>query len=135
MDTVEKRDERAEALIMGEISGMVFLGYKMLFSGYKKLFLTFWKSKAARVGNNGRRPKKQPAVHKTGKAAQRSRTHRTSAQTTGATQEEASCTNNKEHQTTVTQEKAPKGSAKAAKEAAKAAHTTAKAALQEEHNQ
>ena len=81
------------------------------------------------MGFNGRRPKKQPqkqqnaAAHKTGKAAQRSRssninrkskmqqhkqqkaeTTGKSAQTTRAAQAEASCTNNKEHQTATTRE-------------------------------
>ena len=99
---------------------MRFWVYKMLFTGYEKLLhfrrskgshqllncsWNFGRSKAARVRFNGRRPKKQPQKQQ-------------KAQTTWAAQAEASCTNNREHQTAATQEKkASKGSAKAAKEA------------------
>ena len=102
-----------------------------IFGGQRGLTncLIVLESKLAMVGFNGRRPKKQPqkqqnaAAHKRGKAAQRSRssninrkskmqqhkqqkaeTTGKSAQTTRAAQAEASCTNNKEHQTATTRE-------------------------------
>ena len=105
---------------------LLLLGYKLPFPGYKNLLLTFSEvqgvssivqllltflegQKPARVRFHGQ-PKKQlqkqqkSAAHKTGKAAQRSRSSNINRKSKiqenqHKQQERASCTNNKDHQT------------------------------------
>ena len=109
----------------------------MLFSGYKKLFLTFSEVKrvsqlivldilkvksgkggvqrsatqkaAAKAAENiSTQNRKSSTKKQKQQKQQKAQTTGTSAQTTGAAHAEASCTNNKEHQTAATQEKSTK---------------------------
>ena len=83
----------------------------MLFSGNKKFVLDILEGqKTAKVAGVQRSAtlKIRKSRTNTNKKAQ---TTGKSAQTTGAAQAEASCTNNKEHQTAATQEKSTKAKA------------------------